>query len=108
MVHKSPFLNVSRELGVQWIIEGDIRQKQDKIRVSLSLVDAKTALVVYSLAQDLDNDPIQLKDLSSLFVLEVLQVLDLQDYRVRWISETFCIQGNFYCHLYYCPAWPDQ
>lgn len=67
----------SRELGVQWVIEGDLRQKQDKVRVSLSLVDAKTALVVYTLSQDMDNDPVQLKGLCSLFIAEVLRVLDL-------------------------------
>lgn len=70
-----PFL--SRELSAQWIIEGDIRQKQDKFRVSLSLVDAKTALVVYSLAQDLDNDPIQQEKMCSSFIGEVLLVLGL-------------------------------
>ena len=74
---QKPFPYVSHEFGVQWIIEGDIRQKQDRIRVSLSLVDAKTALVVYSLTQDLDNDPVQLEKLCSSFIGEVFRVLDL-------------------------------
>ena len=71
------FPYLSREFSAQWIIEGDIRQKQDKYRVSLSLVDAKTALVVYSLTQNLDNDPAQLEQICSTFIGEISQVLHL-------------------------------
>ena len=71
------FPYLSREFGAQWIIEGDIRQKQDKFRVSLSLVDAKTALVVYSLTQALDNDPAQLEQMCSVFIAEISQALHL-------------------------------
>jgi DNA-binding winged helix-turn-helix (wHTH) protein/TolB-like protein len=71
------FPYLSREFGAQWIIEGDIRQKQDKFRVSLSLVDAKTALVVYSLTQSLDNDPAQLEQMCSAFIAEISQALRL-------------------------------
>ena len=74
---QNSFPYLSREFTAQWIIEGDIRQKQDKFRVSLSLVDAKTALVVYSLAQDLDNDPVQLEQMCASFIDEVLQVAGL-------------------------------
>jgi DNA-binding winged helix-turn-helix (wHTH) protein/TolB-like protein len=71
------FPYLSRELSAQWIIEGNIRQKQDKLRVSLSLVDAKTALVVYTLTQDLDNDPSQLEKVCTSFIGEISQVLSL-------------------------------
>lgn len=71
------FPYLSRELNAQWIIEGNVRQKQDKLRVSLSLVDAKTALVVYTLTQDLDNDPSQLKKVCTSFIGEISQVLSL-------------------------------
>ena len=71
----SPYF--SRELNAQWIIEGNIRQNQGKFRVSLSLVDAKTALVVYTLTQDLDNDLPQLEKMSSSFVAEISRVLRL-------------------------------
>ena len=71
------FPYLSRELSAQWIIEGNIRQKQDKLRVSLSLVDAKTALVVYTLTQDLDNDPSQLKKVCTAFIGDISQVLSL-------------------------------
>ncbi|NOY17685.1 MAG: hypothetical protein GXP23_12355 [Gammaproteobacteria bacterium] len=71
----SPYF--SREFNAQWIIEGNIRQKQNKFRVSLSLVDAKTALVVYTLTQELDNDLPQLEKMSSSFVTKIAQVLRL-------------------------------
>ena len=74
---QNSFPFISREFGAQWIIEGDIRQKQDKFRVSLSLVDAKTALVVYSLAQNLDNDSAQMEQMCASFIDEVLQVSGL-------------------------------
>jgi len=71
----SPYF--SRAFNAQWIIEGNIRQKQNKFRVSLSLVDAKTALVVYTLTQELDNDLPQLEKMSSSFVTKIAQVLRL-------------------------------
>jgi len=67
------------DYSTQWLIEGNIRQKQDKFRVSLSLVDTKTALVVYSLTQDLDNDPSQLKKISASFISTISQVLTVDD-----------------------------
>lgn len=50
----------SGELGAQWVVEGEIRNKGDSVRVSLSLVDANTALVTFSVYEDLmesDNLP---------------------------------------------------
>lgn len=67
----------SRELNAQWIIEGNTRHKQDKIRVSLSLIDAKTALVAYTMTQDIDGGTVQLENLCGSFVNEVSGVLQL-------------------------------
>ncbi len=72
-----PFPFTSREFNAQWIIEGNIRQKQTKIRVSLSLVDARTALVAYTLTRDIDGDTAQLKNLCAAFVDEVSALLRL-------------------------------
>lgn len=74
---KNPSPYFSRETSAQWIIEGNIRRKQGRFRVALSLVDAKTALVVYTLTRDLDNDYRQLETMSSSFVAEMSQVLRL-------------------------------
>ena len=74
---QKPFPFTSREFNAQWIIEGNIRQKQDKVRVSLSLVDAKTALVAYTMTQDIDGGTTQLEDLCVNFINEVSGVLRL-------------------------------
>jgi DNA-binding winged helix-turn-helix (wHTH) protein len=63
--------------GVQWIIEGDIRQRQQDYRVSLSLVDAKTALVVYTLTRDFGDAPVKLEQMTDSFIVEASQVMYL-------------------------------
>jgi TolB-like protein len=73
------FPYLSRDMSAEWIIEGKLREKQGETRVSLSLVDARTALVIYTLAQDLDNQPIQLENLCSLCIDEVLRAVRLGD-----------------------------
>lgn len=62
------FPYISREFEVDWIIEGVIRKRQNKFHISLSLVDARTALVVYSSAQDVDNDPRQMERFCTQFI----------------------------------------
>jgi len=46
---EKPFPYLSREYGAKWIIEGQISNFNDTTKITLSLVDARTALVVYSL-----------------------------------------------------------
>lgn len=46
---EKPFPYLNREYGAQWAIEGHIKKYQGKTIINLSLVDARTALVVYSL-----------------------------------------------------------
>lgn len=45
---KQPYPSLNSKFGTQWIIEGQITHYQNQTNVSLSLVDAKTALVIYS------------------------------------------------------------
>ncbi|VAW34888.1 hypothetical protein MNBD_GAMMA01-45 [hydrothermal vent metagenome] len=44
----SPFPYYSHEFGVRWFIESQISQKTDQRSLTLNLIDAKTALVIYS------------------------------------------------------------
>ena len=44
----SPFPYYSHEFGVRWFIESQIIQKQDKNHLLLNLIDARTAMVIYS------------------------------------------------------------
>jgi len=66
---------VSRDISAQWIIEARMRQKQGQMRVSISLADAKTALVIYTLTRDMANDPQQMESLCSAFISEVLKIM---------------------------------
>jgi len=70
---ETSFEYLSREFNAQWIIEGRIRSVQNKVRVSLSLVDARTALVIHTLVQDIDYA--DLNDFCNLFVADMLKLL---------------------------------
>lgn len=74
---EQPFPYLSREFGTQWIIEGRIRQYQDKIRISLSLVDARTAIVSHTVTEDIDTSNPKLDDFCHLFIADVLRFLHL-------------------------------
>jgi len=68
---KNPFPYLSREFGIQWIIEGEVRAYQNKYRVSLSLVDPRSATVAYSLTQDIENNPVQLDAYCEQFISNI-------------------------------------
>lgn len=72
---ENPFQYLSREFGAQWVVEGKIRQYQDKIRVSLSLVDVRTALVVHTTTKDVDKQNPMYDDVCQLFIVELLHRL---------------------------------
>ena len=52
---QNPFPYFSREFGVQWLIEGRVRQHQHQTGVSLSLIDAHTATVSLSKSWTLNS-----------------------------------------------------
>jgi len=62
-----PYL--SREFAAQWIIEGRIRVHKDLLRVSINLVDARTAIVHDSTRVDVAADKIDVESLASHFVV---------------------------------------
>ncbi len=68
---ENPFPYLSREFGIHWVIEGKVRAYQNQYRVSLSLVDARTATVSYSLTQDIENSSNQLEAYCEQFISEV-------------------------------------
>lgn len=74
---KNPFPYLSREFGIQWIIEGKVRAYQNKYRVSLSLVDPRSATVSYSLTQDIENNAVQLEAYCEQFISNI-SALDSQ------------------------------
>ncbi|WP_099019923.1 winged helix-turn-helix domain-containing protein [Marinicella litoralis] len=67
----NPFPYFNHEFGVKWFIESQISHQQGKSQVTLNLVDAKTALVIYSDQRHIENiDDIkrQSKDFMSFIV----------------------------------------
>jgi len=62
-----PYL--SREFAAQWIIEGRIRVHKDLLRVSINLVDARTAIVHDSTRIDISADKIDVESLANGFVV---------------------------------------
>jgi DNA-binding winged helix-turn-helix (wHTH) protein len=71
------FTGLANEFGVKWIVEGRIRQHQDKIRITLSLVDMRTALEVYSLTSDMNSVTPQLDKQVHEFINKVEELLEL-------------------------------
>ncbi len=76
---QNPFPYLTREFGTQWIIEGKVRSYQQKIRVTLNLVDARTAMVTYSLTKDLDNKPDSTQAFSKEFIAEMVRILGIKN-----------------------------
>lgn len=82
---QAPFPYLSRDISAQWIIEARMREKRGQTRVSISLVDANTALVIYTmtedlaLTQDLSDGSQQMKNLCSEFINEVSRIISLDN-----------------------------
>lgn len=72
---QNPYPYLYRELGAQWIIEGTIRQQDNSVRISLNLVDARTALVSYTKRADINKQEADLAKLSVEFIREVSDLL---------------------------------
>ena len=68
---EKPYPYLSREYGSQWIIEGQITNYQNNVKLTLSLVDARTALVVYSVSCHTDEKGTQILKLCQQFIQKI-------------------------------------
>jgi TolB-like protein/tetratricopeptide (TPR) repeat protein len=68
--------DVSRRLGVRYVLEGSIRKTQDKVRVSAQLVDATTGSHVW--ADRFDSDLHDVFDVQDKIVASVVGALEPQ------------------------------
>lgn len=75
----NPYPYLARELGTQWIIEGQIRQQQDEVRVSLSLVDARSGLVVYATHTEIQGNVLGVDLISAGFIAGITERLSLSN-----------------------------
>ncbi len=64
-----PYL--SRKFAAQWIIEGRIRSNQERLKITLNLVDARTALVSQSFTRNYASDEMTLNNVVALFIKEL-------------------------------------
>ncbi len=74
---QNPFPYFAHEFATRWIIEGQVSSFDNKIRISMSLVDAKTAIVYFSKTENIKNTPVGLKSYCDLFIKEMTEQLDL-------------------------------
>lgn len=66
--------NRNNSYNAQWAIEGRIRKMHDKLRFTLSLIDTKTALEIYSESIETDNNENQ--NQLDKFSLDFIQTID--------------------------------
>jgi DNA-binding winged helix-turn-helix (wHTH) protein/TolB-like protein len=65
------------EFGARWMIEGHIRDYQNQVKLTLSLVDMRTALVVHSATLETNQEQKETQAFCDGFIKKTLQVLDL-------------------------------
>jgi len=68
-----PYPSLSLEYGAQWIIEGQLTDYRDNVKLTLSLVDARTALVVFSNSSQVGKDA-QLLRMCQEFILKIQNI----------------------------------
>jgi len=66
---------VSKELGVQYVLEGSIRKSEDKVRITAQLIDAKTGHHIWAERYDRDmKDIFKLQDEITMRIMSAMEV----------------------------------
>ncbi|MEH6581621.1 MAG: winged helix-turn-helix domain-containing protein [Halioglobus sp.] len=68
----NPFHYLHSEFGTHWVLEGRVRAVSDTVRVSLSLVDASTAIVIHTRIALVSPAPAELARFSEAFIAEIV------------------------------------
>jgi DNA-binding winged helix-turn-helix (wHTH) protein/TolB-like protein len=71
------FSHLYNEFGAHWMIEGRLRDYNNQVKVTLSLVDMRTALVVHSETFEIKQELKETRSFCEGFVQKTLKVLDL-------------------------------
>lgn len=72
--NKTHYADLSNEFGAQWIVEGRVRKNNNAIKVTLSLVDARTALVFHNVSTEFTSKNAKLDTFSSLFIADLVRL----------------------------------
>lgn len=75
--NQNNFGYVYHEFGTRWMVEGRIRDYHKQIKLTLNLVDMRTALVVHSDTLEINQEQNETKAFCERFVQKTLKVLDL-------------------------------
>ena len=75
--HQNNFGYLYNEFGTRWMVEGRIRDYQNQIKLTLNLVDMRTALVVHSETFETNQNQKETQAFCERFVQKTLKVLDL-------------------------------
>ena len=66
-----PFPSLNQEYSIRWIVEGQLNSYNNTTKLTLSLVDARTALVVFSLTSDDNSSNENLLHLCQTFIQQI-------------------------------------
>ena len=73
---ENPFLYLSREFNAQWVVEGAIRTFKNKTRISINVVEARTALVIYSIVEDTQHEAFNLESMGQKIIDEMIKLTE--------------------------------
>ena len=69
------FNHLSQVFGTRWILEGQIRSLEQRYWVQLNLVDARTALIEYSIQEEVGDSPIELQTLCEKITMQITPLI---------------------------------
>jgi DNA-binding winged helix-turn-helix (wHTH) protein/TolB-like protein len=72
---RNPFTYLSSEFGANWVLEGRVRVQQDTARVTLSLVDANTAIVIHTRIGSFATDAAPIDQFAGSFSADIQSLL---------------------------------
>ena len=67
------YTDLSKEFGAQWIVEGRVRKNNNTIKITLSLVDARTAMVFHNVSTEFTSKKTKLDTFSSSFIADLVR-----------------------------------
>lgn len=68
----TPFIYLAREHDAQWIVEGRLREYNGSIKITLNLVDTRSAMVFHEVSSQALSNKIDLEAISNLFVANMV------------------------------------
>ncbi len=90
---------VGRELGIRYVLEGSVRKAEDRVRITLQLLDAATGAHIW--AEKFDRDLVDILDLQDEITRQVVQAIEpalLQSENIRLGRKSISDYTAFDCY----------